>query len=299
MAVSQDDGLDGIASEMAAVAAEVEGVLDNLLPIPQGPEARLFDAIRYAVLAPAKRLRPILVLASAELFGLERRSALQVAAAVEMVHSYSLVHDDLPCMDDDDIRRGQPSTHIKFDEATAVLVGDALIPMAFAAVADHATHEDPLVRVELTLELAKASGAHGMVGGQAIDITMQKVTSSIGEITRSQQMKTGALIAFACESGAILSRAVPQLRHALHAYAHDLGLAFQITDDLLDADGDAERRGKGSAVENATFVSLLGFDRARTQAEILTQQAIKHLEPFAENAEFLKRLARFVLKRDK
>lgn len=296
-----DDIPTSVASAMAAAVAEIEGVLDNLLPNPEGPEARLFEAMRYAVLAPGKRLRPILVLASADLFNVARRSALRVAAAVEMVHTYSLVHDDLPCMDDDALRRGQPATHVKYDEAIAVLVGDALVPLAFEVLAHPETHDDPNVRAELSLQLAKAAGAHGMVGGQAIDVMMQQASANIGTITRSQQLKTGALITFSCEAGAILSNAVPQLRHALHAFAHDLGLAFQITDDLLDAESSSAELGKGvrkdAAAGKATFVSLLGADRARTQADILASQASKHLESFAENADFLKHLARFVVER--
>lgn len=299
---TQDDGPGGVKTLMDAAAAEIEGVLSNLLPSPEGPEVLLFEAIRYAVLAPAKRFRPILVLASADLFSVDRQSALRVAAAVEMVHTYSLVHDDLPCMDDDELRRGQPATHVKYNEATAVLVGDALIPLAFEVLAQPETHNDPKVRAALSLQLAKAVGGQGMVGGQAIDMMMQQRSANIGTITRSQQLKTGALIEFACESGAILSNAAPKLRHALHAFAHDLGLAFQITDDLLDAEGSSDALGKSVrkdvAAGKSTFVSLLGADRARTQASFLASQAVDHLEPFAENAEFLKRLARYVVSRN-
>ena len=286
---------------MAGAVADVDGVLDNLLPEPEGPEAQIFEAMRYAALAPGKRFRPILVLATADLFRVARRSALRVAAAVEMVHTYSLVHDDLPSMDDDTVRRGQPSAHVQFDEATAILAGDALLTLAFETLCNEETHSDPAVRVELVRALAHASGGKGMVGGQMIDLKLQKAVTDIGTITRLQQLKTGSLIAFSSESGAILGRAPRNLRQALRAFAHDLGLAFQIIDDLLDAEGSAEKMGKtvgkDAAAGKATFVSLLGANRARTQADILTDQAIKHLDPFAEQAEFLRRLAQFAIHR--
>ena len=286
---------------MAGAVADVDGVLDNLLPEPEGPEAQIFEAMRYAALAPGKRFRPILVLATADLFRVARRSALRVAAAVEMVHTYSLVHDDLPSMDDDTVRRGQPSAHVQFDEATAILAGDALLTLAFETLCNEETHSDLAVRVELVRALAHASGGKGMVGGQMIDLKLQKAVTDIGTITRLQQLKTGSLIAFSSESGAILGRAPRNLRQALRAFAHDLGLAFQIIDDLLDAEGSAEKMGKtvgkDAAAGKATFVSLLGANRARTQADILTDQAIKHLDPFAEQAEFLRRLAQFAIHR--
>ncbi len=286
---------------MAGAVADVDGVLDNLLPEPEGPEAQIFEAMRYAALAPGKRFRPILVLATADLFRVARRSALRVAAAVEMVHTYSLVHDDLPSMDDDTVRRGQPSSHVQFDEATAILAGDALLTLAFETLCNEETHSDPAVLVELVRALAHASGGKGMVGGQMIDLKLQKAVTDIGTITRLQQLKTGSLIAFSSESGAILGRAPRNLRQALCAFAHDLGLAFQIIDDLLDAEWSAEKMGKtvgkDAAAGKATFVSLLGANRARTQADILTDQAIKHLDPFAEQAEFLRRLAQFAIHR--
>lgn len=298
----QNGGLESVAAKMKAAAVEIEGALENLLPRSGGPEGRLYEAMRYAVLAPAKRLRPILVLAGADLFNVGRKSALRVAAAVELVHTYSLLHDDLPCMDDDALRRGQAATHVEFDEATAVLAGDALLPLAFQVLAESETHADAGVRAELCLNLARAVGGHGMVGGQAIDLAMQQESANIGTITRAQQLKTGALIAFSAESGAILAQAAPQLRHALHAFSHDLGLAFQIVDDLLDAEGNEAEMGKqarkDAAAGKATFVSLLGADRARTQAGILASQAIEHLDPFAANGDFLRSLAQFVVQRN-
>src|SRR6185369_10801386 len=231
----------------------------------------------YSALAPGKRLRPLLVLAGARLFSVHRRSALQVAAAIEMVHAYSLVHDDLPAMDDSDLRRGRATAHKQFDEATAILAGDGLLTLAFEVLSHPETHPDGGVRAELVHALAVAGGAAGMVGGQMIDLSAENMTLDIGAITRLQRMKTGAIIAFSCEAGAILGHAGPQARHALNAYAHDLGLAFQIVDDLLDAEGTAESIGKpagaDAAAGKATFVSILGLERARDQARLLGEQA--------------------------
>ncbi len=301
MSIQLGKGVASVAEVMTAATAEIDGVLQNLLPEPSGPERRLAEAMRYSVLAPGKRFRPILALATAELFNVPRRAALRVAVAVELAHTYSLVHDDLPCMDDDDMRRGQPSLHKKFDEATAVLAGDALLPLAFEIMAHVETHADAEVRVELVRALAEAAGPRGMVGGQMIDLTVEHKPADIGTITRMQQLKTGALIAFACEAGAVLGKAPTSARHALRAYARDLGLAFQIVDDLLDVEGSQEetgkRVGKDASLGKATFVALLGIDRARTQAAILADQAVAHLDVFGERAAFLKRLARFVVQR--
>ncbi|MBV8495118.1 MAG: polyprenyl synthetase family protein [Alphaproteobacteria bacterium] len=257
--------------------------------------------MRYSALSPGKRLRPLLVLASSQLFGVARRSALQVAAAVEMVHAYSLIHDDLPAMDNSDLRRGRPTNHRQFDEATAVLAGDGLLTMAFEILADPDTHGDAAVRVELVGTLASAAGAAGMVGGQMIDLIAEKQRLDIGAITRLQRMKTGALIAFSCEAGAILAKAASELRLALRGYAHDLGLAFQIADDLLDVEGSAAEIGKpvgaDAAAGKATFVSILGIERARAQAELLINQAVAHLDLFEERAELLRQVARFVVNR--
>ncbi|HEV8030521.1 MAG TPA: farnesyl diphosphate synthase [Stellaceae bacterium] len=278
-----------------------DAVLDRLLAAPPGLEARVYDAMRYSALAPGKRLRPLLVLAGARLFGVSRRSALQVAVAIEMVHAYSLIHDDLPAMDNSDLRRGRPTCHKEFDEATAVLAGDGLLTMAFEVLSDPDTHGDPAVRCELVSALATAAGAAGMVGGQMIDLIAETRRLDIGAITRLQRMKTGALIAFACEAGAILAKAAPELRTALRGYAHDLGLAFQIADDLLDVEGSAAETGKPVGADavagKATFVSILGVDRARAQAELLVGQAVAHLELFEDRAELLRQVARFVVNR--
>ena len=286
---------------LAHAASLTDSLLQRLLVVPPDLEARAYEAMRYAALGPGKRLRPFLVLAGARLFGIERQCALQAAAAVEMVHAYSLVHDDLPAMDDSDLRRGRPTCHKEFDEATAVLAGDGLLTAAFGVLAHPDTHADPAVRCELVAALAAAAGAAGMVGGQMIDLIAEDRPLDIGAITRLQRMKTGALIAFSCESGAILAKAPAEPRAALRGYAHDLGLAFQIADDLLDVEGSAAETGKpvgaDAAAGKATFVSILGVERARAQAELLIGQAVAHLDLFGGRAELLREAARFVISR--
>jgi farnesyl diphosphate synthase len=283
-------------------AREVDAVIDRLIPVPPGPEARVFEAMRYAALGPGKRLRPFLVTASARLFGVARRSALQVAAAVEMVHAYSLVHDDLPAMDNSDLRRGRPTCHKQFDDATAVLAGDGLLTLAFEVLAHPHTHGDPAVRCELVSALALAAGNQGMVGGQMFDLIAEhRPDLDIGAITRLQRLKTGALIAFSCEACAILGKAPSEARTALRGYAHDLGLAFQIADDVLDVEGSTETTGKPVGQDvvagKATFVSILGVTRARAQARLLVDQAVAHLDIFDANTELLRQAARFVVER--
>lgn len=286
---------------LRTTAQDVEEVLDKILAAEEGHEARLFDSMRYATLGGGKRFRPFLVAESAALFSVSRTSALRVAAAIELVHCYSLVHDDLPAMDDDDLRRGQPTVHKKFDEATAILAGDALLTLAFEVLADRRTHENGNVRAELVSALAKASGAHGMVGGQMLDLAAESIELDMGGITRLQRLKTGALIAFSCEAGAILGRASAEPREALRGYAHDLGLTFQIADDLLDVEGTMEETGKAvgkdAAAGKATFVSILGVERARAQAKLLAQQAAEHLSVFGELADPLRAAASFVVER--
>jgi len=290
-----------LAEALEQAASLTDASLERLLLVPPDLEARVYDAMRYAALAPGKRLRPFLVLASARLFGVARRCALQVAAAVEMVHAYSLVHDDLPAMDNSDLRRGRPTCHKQFDEATAVLAGDGLLTAAFEALSDPDTHGDPAVRCELVAALASAAGAAGMVGGQMIDLLAEHQSLDIGAITRLQRMKTSALIAFSCEAGAILAKAPLEVRTALRGYAHDLGLAFQIADDLLDVEGSEAETGKPVGADavagKATFVSILGVKRARAQAELLIRQAVAHLDLFEQRAELLREAARFVITR--
>ena len=294
--------MKSFTDSLADAGRAVTAMLDRLLPIDDDlPEARLMEAVRYAALSSGKRIRPFLVISSARLFTVSERSALRVAAAVEMVHCYSLVHDDLPAMDDDDLRRGQPTCHIKYDEATAILAGDALLTKAFEILAEDDTYSDPAVRCELIAALAKAIGADGMVGGQMLDLMAEKIDLAMPEVARLQRLKTGVLIGFSCEAGGILGRAPEPVRHALKAYAHDLGLAFQIADDLLDAEGDekevGKKTGKDAAAGKATFVSLMGLERARAQAQLLSQQAIQHLEIFSEKADPLRKLAQFVVDR--
>jgi farnesyl diphosphate synthase len=282
-------------------ALAVEQVLDQILTLEDTAEARLFNAMRYATLGGGKRFRPFLTRQCARLFGVDSSNALRAGAAIELIHCYSLVHDDLPAMDDDDLRRGKPTVHKKFDDATAILAGDALLTLAFEVIADPSTHEMASVRTELVTGLAKASGGHGMVGGQMIDLAAETTALNIGGITRLQQLKTGAMIAFSCEAGAILGRASIQARDALRGYAHDLGLAFQIADDLLDVEGTMEETGKAvgkdEAAGKATFVSILGAERARAQAHLLADQAIEHLLVFDETADHLRAAARFVVDR--
>ena len=283
------------------VSVFMEDVLQEIMPEPAGPQARVIEAMRYATLEGGKRIRAFLVLQAGRLFGVDRRALSRVAAAIECVHAYSLVHDDLPAMDNDDVRRGRPATHIKFDEATAILAGDALLTHAFALLAAHETHPDPHVRSDLVLRLAQSSGFGGMVGGQMIDIGAKGTLDDIGQITRMQRLKTGALITFACEAGAIMGKASTQMRHALTNYAQDLGLAYQITDDLLDVEGDPAVMGKAARKDQkagkATFVTILGSERARAQAEMLASQAAAHLDVFDEKADLLRGLVSFVVNR--
>ncbi len=292
-----------LKSALAEAADAVTEEMERLLPAGEGLEAKVFEGMHYAIMAGGKRLRPFLLMTSAQLFGVARKSALRAAAAIEMVHTYSLVHDDLPAMDDDSLRRGKPTCHVKFGEATAILVGDALLTLAFGILTDPATHSDPEVRCELVTALAAAAGAKGMVGGQMMDLEAENQNLDIGAITRLQRLKTGELIAFSCEAGAILGKAREPLRHALKAYAHDLGLAFQITDDLLDTLGSekdlGKKVGKDAHAGKATFVSILGVERARAQAQMLADQAVAHLEVFEDKAELLREVARFVVERQK
>ena len=287
---------------LADVVAATETALLKLIPVNEGHESQVFQAMRYSVMAGGKRLRPFLVIASADLFNVSRSSSERVAAAVEMIHTYSLIHDDLPAMDDDNLRRGEPTCHLKFDEATAILAGDALLTLAFEVIAHSDTHDSAKIRADLVLEISHAVGAQGMVGGQILDLFAEKNILGMPEITRLQRMKTGALINCSCQSGAILGKASETQRHLLNAYAYDIGLAFQITDDLLDIDGHPKELGKAinkdTKAGKATFVSQLGVERARSQAVILTDQAIKHLDIFGEKAGLLRDLARFVIERD-
>ncbi|PZO91132.1 MAG: farnesyl-diphosphate synthase [Sphingomonas sanxanigenens] len=292
-----------LASALERIAREIDEAFDTLFPVPDDPRARLFEAIRHGAIGGGKRLRPLLVVATAELFNVDRRAALRVATAIECIHVYSLIHDDLPAMDNDDMRRGKPTVHKAFGEAEAILAGDSLLTFAFELLASEETHPDPFVRTELVLELARASGVNGMVGGQMMDIAAETAQFDLVTVTRLQQLKTGALIGFCLEGGAILGRVPPEGRVSLRGYARDVGLAFQIADDLLDAEGNEElagkKLGKDEAAGKATFLSLLGRDRARAQAEALVGQAIDHLRAYGPEADLLRAIARFTLDRDR
>lgn len=294
-------GNETLPAAMARVAAEVEAALDDLLPVPEGPEARLAEAMRYATLGGGKRMRAFLAMQTAALFRVDRRCAARVGAAIEMLHAYSLVHDDLPAMDNDALRRGKPTTHIAFDEATAILTGDALQARAFEVLAEPDTHSNPEARCELVACLGLAAGGRGMAGGQMIDMLAEGQTLTGEQIIRLQALKTGRLIQFSAEAGAILGRAPPLQRHMLAAYGRDLGAAFQIADDLLDALGTTEETGKtagkDAAAGKATLVAILGPERARAQAEMLASQAAGHLDSFGERAELLRQLAAYVVAR--
>jgi farnesyl diphosphate synthase len=292
-----------LADAMSDAAAEIDAALDHLLPRPEGAEARLFEAMRYSTIGGGKRMRGFLVLEGSKPFNVSRNAALRVACAIEMVHAYSLIHDDLPAMDDDDLRRGKPTSHRAFDEATAILAGDALQAHAFGILAGEDTHADPAVRIELVRMLAHAAGPRGMCGGQMLDMMAERADSPLDEsaIGRLQLLKTGKLIEFAAEAGAVLGKAHGSQRWALAAYGRELGAAFQIADDLLDATATTEDLGKAAAKDagagKATLVSLLGVERARIQAERLVAQARTHLDVFDDRADLLRMLALYVIER--
>jgi farnesyl diphosphate synthase len=280
----------------------MDSAFDSLLAMPSDPRARLYEAMRYATIGGGKRLRPLLVMACCGLFHVDRSRALRVALAVEAVHVYSLIHDDLPCMDDDDLRRGKPTLHRAYDESTAILAGDSLHALAFEILANEATHEDPFVRAELSSALARAAGPSGMAGGQMMDLAAGESALDLAAVTRLQQLKTGALIGFCLEAGAIMGRVPAEGRTGLRGYARDVGLAFQIADDLLDEEGEEAKTGKKVGKDRArgkeTFVSLLGRERARLQAQLLVDQAIEHLQSYGAEADLLRAIARFAVERD-
>ena len=286
----------------AQAAARVDKLLHDLLTVPESVEGRVIEAMRYSVLGGGKRFRAFLCCASANLFDVDPTHAARAAAAIECVHSYSLIHDDLPCMDDDDMRRGKPSLHCAYDEATAVLAGDALLTLAFEILVDEQTHPRKAVRLDLIAGLTKAAGAQGMVGGQVFDMLSPELELDAGALTHLQQMKTGALIRFSVDAGAVLGGAGAEQRQALISYANDIGLAFQIADDLLDVRQTSEELGKTAGKDEAsgkvTFVSLLGEERANAQAEVLVEQAVAHLSPFGAVAEPLREAAKFVIQRN-
>ncbi len=298
---SPRDASPQLQTAMDEVSEAVNRTIDRLLPDTDLAENHLYEAMRHGTLNGGKRLRPFLVMESAKLFGVDPSRSRRVAAALEFVHCYSLIHDDLPAMDDASLRRGKPTVHKQYDEATAILAGDALLTLAFEVLSENETHEDPRVRCELIRALAVASGGHGMAGGQMLDLLAETEEFDLGTISRLQRMKTGKLMAFACEAGAILGKTDAPHRRALCNYAHDLGLAFQVTDDILDLEADPQDTGKDTGKDEdagkATFVSAMGKDQARERAEMLIEQATRHLNIFGRRADSLKELANYVLGR--
>jgi farnesyl diphosphate synthase len=291
-----------LRSAMSASGRAVDDVLMQLLPKPHGLHARVHEAMRYAIFAGGKRLRPFLVLSCAKLFDVDPERALRVGAAIEALHTYSLVHDDLPCMDDDDLRRGRPTVHVAYDEATAVLAGDALLTLAFEVLSDPATHPSADVRCRLISKLAEAAGSNGMIGGQMIDMQAAERPLDDDNIITLQRMKTGALFDFCCQAGPILAEADAEHRNRLRDYARDFGLVYQITDDLLDVQGTAEKTGKSVGKDKdqgkATLVAIYGAERALREAEKLAQRAVNTLSPYGAGTADLRALALFLLHRD-
>ena len=291
-----------LGQQLASAAADIDELFDDLLVPVAHTGSRLVNAMRYAAMGGGKRLRPILVCAAGDLFGVPRARSIRAGLAVESIHVQSLIHDDLPSMDNDGLRRGKPTVHIAFDEATAVLAGDSLLAAAFGILADEKTHPEGKRRCELVQELARAAGAWGMAGGQMIDLSPMQA-DDLDAITRLERLKTGALISWSVDAGAILGGAGSDARLCLRRYAQDLGLAFQIADDLLDSCGDEEAVGKRLRKDQRqgkhTFVSLLGDARARQQAQMLAEQAIDHLHAFDARAELLRAIAHFAVSRDR
>ena len=298
--------LDRLADELDAEARRVSGEVDAFFLKFLGPTSdsrdSLFDAMRHAAIGGGKRLRPLLTVAAARLFAIDPDRALRVGCAIEAIHVYSLIHDDLPCMDDAELRRGKSTVHKAFDEATAVLAGDSLHALAFEILAQPSTHEDPWVRSDLVLELARAAGPSGMAGGQMMDLAAEKAVLDINAITRLQQLKTGALIEYCVETACIMAKLPHDARTPYRGYARNIGLAFQIADDLIDHSGDEAAAGKpigrDARAGKATFVSLLGEERARQQAHVLVAQAVEHLSGHGREADLLRAIARFAVERD-
>lgn len=298
--------VDRLAQELDAEAARVRADIDSffariLSPTVDGRE-RLFEAMRHAAIGGGKRLRPLLTVGAARLFAIDRSRALRLGCAIEAIHVYSLIHDDLPCMDDADLRRGKATVHKAFGEAEAVLAGDSLHALAFEILADPETNSDPWVRCELVLELARAAGPNGMAGGQMLDLAAEGADLDLAAITRLQQLKTGALIEYAVEAASIMAKIPIEGRRPYRGYARNIGLAFQIADDLIDHSGDAAAAGKptrrDASAGKATFVSLLGEERARQQAGFLVAQAIEHLSGHGSEADLLRAIARFAIERN-
>ena len=294
------DSID-FKSHLAAVSEEVEVILNDVLPLPSGNQKAVIEATRYAVLGGGKRIRPFLMIETARMLGHLNKGVYIAGAALECMHVYSLVHDDLPCMDNDDFRRGKPTVHKKYNEALAVLTGDNLLTISFELLTNPEVHENPNVRMSLIKDLAKAGGANGMIGGQVIDISNSEILRDEVFISQLQKLKTGALIEYAVTAGATLSNAIESEKTALKNYARDIGLAFQIKDDILYVEGDAEivgkSVGKDDALGKVTFVSILGLENAKAKASQLGKNAIRHLKPFGNKAEILSKTVDFILNR--
>jgi farnesyl diphosphate synthase len=289
-------------AEAARVRADVDDFFGQLLASTGDSRDRLYEAMRHAAIGGGKRLRPLLTIAASRLFAIDRMRALRAGCAIEAIHVYSLIHDDLPCMDDADLRRGKPTIHKAFGEAEAVLAGDSLHALAFEILADPETHEDPWVRSDLVIELARAAGPAGMAGGQMMDLVAEGQQLDLPAITRLQQLKTGALIEYAVEAACIMVKMPADARRPYRGYARNIGLAFQIADDLIDHSGDEASAGKPTGKDanagKATFVSLLGEERARQQAGFLVDQAVEHLSSHGSEADLLRAIARFAIERD-
>jgi farnesyl diphosphate synthase len=296
-----ESALASLNEAMKQAVRVTDAALERLLPSTGSHHGRVAEAMRYAIFAGGKRLRPFLTLKGSALFGVPESQAVRAAAAIEMLHTYSLVHDDLPCMDDDDLRRGRPTTHRQFDEATAVLAGDALLTLSFGVLADPETHPSGAVRGELIARLASAGGTEGMIGGQMMDMLAPERDYEMDGVILLQRMKTGALFEFSCEAGPILAEAGPKDRQNLRDYARDLGLAFQIADDLIDALGTEETAGKAVGKDQeqgkATLISLYGVERARSEARRLAEQAADALSGYGPQADELRALPFFLLDR--
>ena len=293
----------GLKNALDRIQRDVDSAFDAYLPVPDDTRASLVEAMRYAAIGGGKRVRPLLLVETAALYGADRDAAVAAGCAVEAIHAYSLIHDDLPCMDDDALRHGKPTVHKAFDEATAVLAGDSLHALAFDILTRDSVSTDPFVRAELVSILARASGHEGMAGGQVMDMAADHNTYDLTQITRLQQLKTGALLSASVEMGAALARVPAEGRSGLRAYARDIGLAFQIADDLLDVEGDEALAGKALRKDEGqgkqTFVTLMGVDKARAQARMLVEQANGHLASHGDKANTLRELARFVVERDR
>jgi farnesyl diphosphate synthase len=291
-----------LEAEASQVSAEVDNFFTGLLQPTGDSRDHLYEAMRHAAIGGGKRLRPLLTIAASRLFAIDRARAVRVGCAIEAIHVYSLIHDDLPCMDDAGLRRGKPTVHKAFGEAEAVLAGDSLHALAFEILAHPATHEDPWVRSDLVLELGRAAGPNGMAGGQMMDLAAEGEPLDLQAVTRLQQLKTGALIEYAVEAACIMTKLPQEARTPYRGYARNIGLAFQITDDLIDHSGSEAAAGKPTGKDanagEATFVSWLGEERARQQAGLLSNQAIEHLSGHGSEADLLRAIARFAIERD-